>query len=111
MAPDNIDPEVFIDKIMVNDTADQVTLYGTATDNVAVDSVAWENKDTGGSGACTWVDPDWECDVAVQAGDNEIVITATDTSANTGSETLIVNYTACAGGGTTVVRKVVAFVE
>ena len=112
MAPDNTPPVCTITKIMYNDTAGQITLYGTATDDVAVDKVEWANAATGGSGACTFVDPDWDCDIPVQAGDNTITITATDTSNNTGTDTLIVNHTACAaGGGTTIVRKVVAFVE
>ena len=110
MAPDNQPPVVYIERIVYNDTAGQITLEGTATDNVAIDSVAWENDDTGGNGNCTWVDPDWSCDIPVQAGDNTITIIATDTSANDGSETLVVNHTACSGG-TTVVKKVVAFLD
>ena len=105
MPPDTQDPVVTITKVMVNDTADQVTLYGTATDNIGVVSVDWANAETGGSGACTFVAPAWECDVAVQAGDNTITITAEDAASNTGVATLVVNYTACAGGGTTTVIK------
>jgi len=105
MPPDTQDPVVAITKIMVNDTADQVTLYGTATDNIGVVSVDWANAETSGSGSCTFSAPAWECDIAVQAGDNTITITAADAAANTGVATLVVDYTAPAAGGTTVIKK------
>lgn len=109
MPPDNIPPTVAIARIVYNDTAGQITLEGTAADNIAVVSVDWANAETGGSGACGWSDPDWDADIAVQAGDNTITITAWDAASNSGTAQIVVNHTACAaGGGTTVVKKVFA---
>lgn len=111
MPPDVQDPTMTLDGIIIGAVADQVSLYGTAADNIGVDHITWANAETTGSGNCNWADPDWDVDIAVQAGDNTITITVYDAAANWCATTLVVNYTAAAGGGTTIVRKVVAFME
>lgn len=110
MPPDVQDPTMTFDGIIVGAVADQVSLYGTAADNIGVDHVTWENTETTGSGNCNWADPDWDVDIPVQAGDNTITITVYDAAANSCLTTIVVNYTAAAGG-TTIVRRVVAFLE
>lgn len=109
MPPDNTPPVVIITGIQYNTTAGFVTLIGTASDDVGVTSVDWENTTTTDSGNCVWLDPNWTAtNVPVQAGNNTIVITAYDAAANSGTDTLIVNHTACpAAGGTTVVKKII----
>lgn len=111
MPPDVQDPTMTFDGIIVGAVADEVSLYGTAADNIGVDHITWANAETAGSGAVNWADPDWDVDIPVQAGDNTITITVYDAAGNWCATTIVVNYTAPAAGGTTIVRKVVAFME
>lgn len=107
MPPDVQAPTMTLDGIVIGAVADQVSLYGTAADNIGVDHITWANAETAGSGAVNWADPDWDVDIAVQAGDNTITITVYDAASNSCATTLVVNYTAAAAGGTTIIKKMV----
>ncbi|MCD6565049.1 MAG: hypothetical protein J7K53_03815, partial [Bacteroidales bacterium] len=69
-----------------------ISLAGTASDNVAVQSVTWTQN--GGhpqnaTGTTDWSIPSF----TLVEGANNIVVTATDTSGNTASDTIVINYT------------------
>lgn len=73
-------------------SASSIAIAGTATDNVALSSVTATNTTTGqaitllGTGS-------WSGTASFQVGANVIVVTAKDTSNNTGTGTLTVTYT------------------
>ena len=70
----------------------QITVAGTASDNVGVTTVSWSN-DRGGSGACTGTAA-WGIDlIDLTSGINVITISASDATGNVGTKTLTVTYT------------------
>ena len=70
-----------------------ITLGGTASDNVGVTSIAWENLTTGasgnGSGTTSWTTPA----ITLNQGTNNITVTATDAAGNSASDSISVTYT------------------
>jgi len=69
----------------------QVTVSGSASDNVGVTSVSWSNN-RGGSGNCTGA-TDWSTgSIALAIGQNVITVTATDAEGHTGTGVLAVTY-------------------
>lgn len=69
------------------------TLGGTASDDVALSSVACVN-DRGGSGSVTGLTSWSSSTVTLSSGANVLTCTATDSSSNTASDVLTVTYTA-----------------
>lgn len=67
-------------------------LAGTASDNVAVSSVAWTNS-AGGSGTATGTTSWSVASITLTSGTNIITVTATDSSGNTAIDTITVTYT------------------
>ena len=78
-------------------TANQLSLGGTANDNVGVASVTWSN-DRGGAGTATgttsWSVPS----IALQTGTNVLTVTTKDAANNTSTATLTVTSGAPTGG-------------
>jgi len=70
-----------------------ITIGGTASDDVAVTQVTWEN-DRGGSGACTGTSNWSAANVALSLGQNVITVTARDAAGNTATDTITVTSTA-----------------
>jgi predicted esterase len=71
------------------------TLSGTASDNVGVTSVTWHNAATSVSGTATFTAPNWSASsISLQSGTNVITVTAKDAANNTGTDTVVVVYTA-----------------
>ena len=67
----------------------EITIGGTASDNVAVALVEWSN-DRGGSGTCSGTES-WTAAVqGLSTGRNVITVTAHDTAGNTATDTLVV---------------------
>jgi len=69
-----------------------LTIAGTAADNVEVARVTWTN-DRGGSGTATGTTSWAIANIILSEGNNVITVTATDTSDNSSSDTLTVNFT------------------
>ena len=70
-----------------------LSLGGTASDDTAVASTTWANS-RGGSGTASGTGS-WTVDaIALQSGDNEITVTATDTAGNTATDRLTATYSA-----------------
>ena len=69
-----------------------IGIGGLASDNVAVDSIAWAN-DRGGSGTASGTDNWTVASIALQSGDNRITVTAADAAGNTSTDVLTVTYT------------------
>jgi len=68
------------------------TLAGIATDNVSVTRVSWRNITTGASGISTGT-VNWRVNnIALVPGVNSIVVTAFDAAGNSGSATLLAQY-------------------
>ena len=68
-----------------------VSLTGTAADNVGVTSVSWSNSRGGGgsaSGTTSWSVPA----IGLQVGSNVITVTARDAAGNIGQDSLTVTY-------------------
>lgn len=69
-----------------------VTLSGTASDNVGITTITWENteKQTSGtaSGTTSWTIPG----IALKEGTNTIAVSATDSAGNTSSAFITVTY-------------------
>lgn len=80
-----------------NTSASSVNLIGTAADNVRVASVSWRS-DRGVSGVAlgttTWVAQS----LPLVIGRNEITVTATDDSGNSGSSVIVINVSPAASG-------------
>lgn len=75
--------------------ATKVTIAGTATDDVGVQSVAWSSS-RGGSGTCTGA-ASWNApDVPLLPGQNVITVTAVDASGNAASDTVTISQDAVA---------------
>jgi len=68
-----------------------LTIAGTASDNVGVIEVTWEN-DTGGTGTATGTDT-WTQDVPLIEGLNVLAVIAWDVAGNYGTDILNVMYT------------------
>lgn len=69
-----------------------VTLAGIATDNVSVTRVSWRNIATGASGLSTGT-VNWHVNnIVLVPGINSIVVTAFDAAGNSGSTTLLAQY-------------------
>ncbi len=69
-----------------------ITISGTASDNKEVANISWQS-DTGLSGVASGTD-NWNITgIQLQEGDNLITVTGTDSSDNTSSAQLLVNYT------------------
>jgi hypothetical protein len=69
-----------------------LNIGGTASDNVAVSSVAWSNS-RGGSGNCSGTVNWSSTGIALSSGQNVITVTAMDAVGNTATDTLTVTYT------------------
>jgi hypothetical protein len=70
-----------------------ITIAGTATDDIGVTEVTWENS-TGGTGSANGTN-NWSYNnLTLQAGINVITVTARDTNNNTSSDTITVTYNA-----------------
>jgi len=93
---DTTDPAIAITSPTSSSTysASNASLYlaGTASDNVAVSSVAWSNS-AGGSGAATGTTSWSVASITLTSGTNIITVTATDSSGNTAIDTITVTYT------------------
>jgi parallel beta-helix repeat protein len=74
-----------------NTSAAIISLAGTASDNVALESIAWSNNATGANGVATGL-ASWSASgIAVRMGLNTITVTAHDSAGYSTSSTLIVN--------------------
>lgn len=93
--PDAQPPECYVHGVEINCATGVGTFRGIATDNVAVDHVSWVNVTTFASGTCNWSDPNWDCDITLASGNNDIVVTAYDTSSNSGADSFYIVYTPC----------------
>jgi hypothetical protein len=67
------------------------TLAGTCSDDVAVSSVSWSSN-RGGSGAATGTTTWSVASITLQAGDNVLTVTCTDSSSNTHEDALTVSF-------------------
>jgi hypothetical protein len=67
------------------------TLAGTCTDDVTVSSVTWSSN-RGGSGSATGTTSWSVASITLQAGDNVITVTCTDSSSNTHQDALTVSF-------------------
>lgn len=73
-------------------TSGTVTISGTASDDIGVTNVDW-NNDRGGSGTATGTNS-WSIgSVTLQSGNNVITVTAHDASGKTASTSITVTYT------------------
>ena len=94
---DNITPDISItsptsDFIYATDSS-IISLSGSASDDTTLSGVTW-SSDKGGSGTATLTGNTWTIsNITLTQGDNLITVTATDSSANTSSDTLTVTYT------------------
>jgi hypothetical protein len=70
----------------------EISLGGTASDNVAVDSVTWVNN-RGGQGVAAGTGSWTIASIALQSGDNRITVTANDRADNQSTDVLTVRYT------------------
>lgn len=68
-----------------------ISIGGTTSDNVNVVNVTWENAATGESGTATGTDS-WSVSIPLDAGSNPITMTTSDSSGNTASASITVNY-------------------
>jgi hypothetical protein len=68
------------------------TLTGSASDNIGVTQVAWDNH-RGGSGVATGT-TNWRASVSLQPGDNVFTVTARDAAGNVTRDVLTVSYSA-----------------
>ncbi len=75
-----------------NSSSASIDIAGTASDNVALASVAWSDG-RGGGGACTGT-TNWSASgIALVLGENTITVTATDTAGQTATDSLVVTVT------------------
>lgn len=85
-------------------SAAQVSLAGSASDDNGVTAVTWTSN-LGGSGSATNVSGNWSSwsidNLSLQPGSNVITVTATDSSGQTATSSITVNYAQTATGGTT----------
>ena len=76
-----------------------LSLAGTASDNIGVTSVTWTNS-LGGSGSAVGTN-NWTATVSLKTGNNVITVTASDAAGNTKSATLTVTYSGTPPADTT----------
>jgi hypothetical protein len=93
--PDTTQPNVTITSPTSNAThtvtSANLTLGGTASDNVAVTQVSWTNS-RGGSGTASGTS-NWSASgITLQTGSNVLTVTARDAAGNTRTDTLTVTY-------------------
>jgi Putative Ig domain/Bacterial Ig domain len=79
--------------------ASSLTLSGTASDNVAVTQVRWQNDTMRLSGAASGL-TNWTASVPLQAGSNLIYITAIDAAGNVGTDIVTVTASSTGTGST-----------
>jgi hypothetical protein len=99
-ANDQTPPQVTVTSAPATTTAAEVTIAGTASDDLALRSVTWVN-DRGGSGAATTqtvggsaTNATWSVGaLALELGTNTITVTATDRAGNTTSTVATVTMT------------------
>lgn len=93
---DSEDPTIAIDTpttdMSYNTDSTPVSIGGTASDNVGVTSVAWDNSASGGSGTAAGT-TSWTASVPLVQGENNITVTAEDAAGNSGSDNFTVIYT------------------
>ena len=94
--PDTTNPTVTITQPTSADTYStqnsSITLGGTASDNVGVTSITWENN-RGGNGTASGTD-NWSIpNISLQEGENVITVTAHDEAGNTATDSITVTYT------------------
>lgn len=97
LSPDTRNPVVSITSPTSNATYNTdngvISLSGTVSDDRGVGLVQWTNS-SGGGGTASGTSK-WDINgIALKSGENLITVTATDTSGNTGSQSLAVTYTA-----------------
>ena len=80
--------------------ASSLTLGGTASDNVAVTQVRWENNTMGRSGVASGL-TNWTASVPLQVGSNLIYITAIDAAGNAGTDVVTVTVPSAGTTGST----------
>jgi hypothetical protein len=68
-----------------------ISIGGTASDNVNVVNITWENAATGESGTAAGTDS-WSVSVPLAEGSNPITLTASDSFGNTASASITVDY-------------------
>lgn len=78
-------------------TSSPLTVAGTASDNAGLSTVTWSNS-AGGSGTAGGT-TSWSVTIPLSAGVQIISITAYDTSGNTRTDTLTVDFATGGGGG------------
>ncbi len=95
-SPDSVKPTVTIttpsSAASYSTTVNVLGLAGSASDNVAVQQVAWSN-DRGGSGLAAGT-TSWSAPISLQPGLNTITVTAGDSAGNSSDATLAVTYNA-----------------
>lgn len=79
-----------------NTTTSPLHLEANAIDDTGVVSVRWTNQGTFGDGI-TGYGAFWFADIPLASGNNVITVTATDTSGNTATDVITVNYNPPAG--------------
>ncbi|MDL1975736.1 MAG: endo-1,4-beta-xylanase [Deltaproteobacteria bacterium] len=95
--PDTSEPAVTITKPTSRGTystsQSTIVVAGSASDNLGVTRVTWEN-DRGGDGIASGTDTWTISTISLQEGDNVITVTAYDAAGNSVGATLTVTYTA-----------------
>lgn len=90
------DPTITIEtpttSITYNTDSTPISIGGTASDNVGVTGVTWDNSATGGSGAATGT-TSWTANVPLVQGENNITVTTEDAAGNSGTDNFTVIYT------------------
>jgi len=94
--PDTQDPTINITSPTSSPTYttsnSTINISGTASDNVGVTEVTWENN-RGGSGTASGTTYWSVTSISLQIGENIITFTAHDAAGNTGADIITVNYT------------------
>lgn len=80
-------------------TSTPVTVGGSASDNVGVTQVTWQNAATGGSGVAGGT-TSWSQSIALAAGSNVITVKAFDAAGNSSIDQITVTYTPPSGDTT-----------
>ena len=86
-------PTVAITSYLATTGSSLADISGTASDDAAVAQVTWANVTTGESGIATGADTWSVTGISLQLGDNEIRVTATDTSGQQGTDAITVTRT------------------
>lgn len=93
---DKKNPELYLTNLSedewLNTNEDNVTLKGVVLDDTEIKGVTWKNQN-GDTGKATITGGEWVIQsIPLSAGDNQITITATDSSGNTATSTINVVY-------------------